>query len=125
MRFALIGCGGRGMSLLGDMLGIPGLEVVAVCDIVPEKVARAQAAATKAGQKSPEGYAKGERHFEELCRRGDLDLVYVATPWTWHVPMAVAAMEGGTHVGVEVPAAVTSRSAGGSSTSRRRRAATA
>jgi predicted dehydrogenase len=107
VRFALVGCGGRGMGLLHDILGIEGVEVKAVCDIVPEKVARAQAAVTKAGQKSPDGYAKGERHFEELCRRGDLDLVYVATPWSWHVPMAVAGMEGGAHVGVEVPAAVT------------------
>jgi predicted dehydrogenase len=107
VRFGLVGCGGRGMGLLGDVLGVPGVEVAAVCDIVAEKVARAQAAVAKAGQKAPDGYAKGERHFEELCRRGDLDLVYVATPWSWHVPMAVAAMEGGIHVGVEVPAAVT------------------
>jgi hypothetical protein len=107
VRFALVGCGGRGMGLLRDILGVPGVEVKAVCDIVPEKVARAQAAVTKAGQTSPEGYAKGERHFEDLCRRGDLDLVFVATPWSWHVPMAVAVLEGGAHAGVEVPAAVT------------------
>jgi hypothetical protein len=107
VRFALIGCGGRGMGLLRDILGVEGVLVKAVCDITPEKVARAQAAVTKAGQAAPEGYAMGERHFEELCRRGDLDLVYVATPWSWHVPMAVAALEGGAHVGVEVPAAVT------------------
>jgi hypothetical protein len=107
VRFALIGCGGRGMSLLRDILGVPGVEVKAVCDLVPEKVETAQAAVTKAGRPSPQGYARGERHFEELCRRGDLDLVYVATPWSWHVPMAVAVMEGGAHAGVEVPAAST------------------
>jgi hypothetical protein len=107
VRFGLIGCGGRGTSLLHDLLGVEGVEVKAVCDVVPEKVARAQAAVTKAGQKTPDGYARGDHHFEELCRRGDLDLVYVATPWSWHVPMAVAAMEGGVHVGVEVPSAVT------------------
>ena len=107
VRFALIGCGGRGSGLLRDILGVEGVLVKAVCDVVPEKVARAQQAVTKAGQPAPEGYAKGERHFEELCRRGDLDLVYVATPWSWHVPMAQAALEGGAHAGVEVPAAVT------------------
>jgi predicted dehydrogenase len=107
VRFGLIGCGGRGSGLLRDILGVEGVEVKAVCDVVPDKVARAQAAVTKAGQPAPEGYAKSERHFEELCRRGDLDLVYVATPWNWHVPMAVAALEGGAHAGVEVPAAVT------------------
>ena len=107
VRFALVGCGGRGTSLLHDVLGVQGVEVKAVCDVVPERVARAQAMVTKAGQPAPDGYAKGERHYEELCRRGDLDLVFVATPWRWHVPMAVAGMAGGAHVGVEVPAAVT------------------
>jgi hypothetical protein len=107
VRFALIGCGGRGTSLLGDVLHLPGVEVKAVCDVVPEKVARAQAAVEKAGQAKPDGYAAGDHDFEKLCRRGDLDLVYVATPWRWHVEMALSAMQGGAHVGVEVPPALT------------------
>jgi hypothetical protein len=107
VRFAIVGCGGRGTSLLHDILGVEGVEVKAVCDVVPERVARAQAMVAKAGQPAPDGYTKGERHFEELCGRGDLDLVFVATPWRWHVPMAIAGMAGGAHVGVEVPAAVT------------------
>jgi hypothetical protein len=107
VRFGLIGCGGRGSSLLRDVLGVPGVEVKAVCDVVPEKVQRAQAAVVKAGQPEPAGYTKGDHDFENLVKRGDLDLVYVATPWSWHVPMAVAAMQAGVHVGVEVPSAVT------------------
>jgi len=107
VRFGLIGCGGRGQSLLRDLLAVDGVEVKAVCDIVPEKIERAQDLVTKAGQAKPEGYGKGERDFENLCRRGDLDLIYVATPWNWHVRMALAVMEGGAHAGVEVPAATT------------------
>jgi predicted dehydrogenase len=107
VRLGLIGCGGRGTSLLHDLLGIEGVSVRAVCDIVPEKVAAAQAAVEKVEKPRPDGYTKGERDFENLCRRGDLDLVYVATPWNWHVPMAVAALEGGAHAGVEVPPAST------------------
>ncbi|MFC1502412.1 Gfo/Idh/MocA family protein [bacterium] len=42
-----------------------------------------------------------------LCERDDLDLVYTATPWEWHVPVCVAAMEAGKHAATEVPAAVT------------------
>ena len=106
VRFGLIGCGGRGSGLLRDVLGVPGVEVKAVCDVVPEKVARAQAAVVKAGQKEPAGYSKGDHDFENMVKRGDLDLVYVATPWNWHVPMAVAAMQAGVHAGVEVPSAV-------------------
>src|SRR5512144_2131148 len=107
VRFGLIGCGGRGSGLLHDLLGVPGVEVKAVCDVVPEKVQRAQAAVVKAEQKEPAGYTKGDHDFENLVKRGDLDLVYVATPWSWHVPMAVAALQAGVHAGVEVPSAVT------------------
>jgi predicted dehydrogenase len=59
------------------------------------------------GQKSPTTFANGERDFENLCRRDDIDFVYIATPWDWHVPMALAAMNNGKHTGVEVPAAIT------------------
>jgi glycosyl hydrolase family 109/GFO/IDH/MocA oxidoreductase family protein len=103
----LIGYGGRGTSLLGDLLGIPGVTVNAVCDLVKERVERAQAAVEKAGQKRPAGYFAGETDFENLVRRDDLDVIYIPTPWRWHVPMAVAAMEAGKHAFVEVPAATT------------------
>jgi predicted dehydrogenase len=95
------------MRLLGDLLAIEGVEVKAVCDIVTEKVEKARERVVEAGQARPEGYARGETDYERLCRRGDLDLVYIATPWNWHVRMAVAAMEGGAHAGVEVPVATT------------------
>ncbi len=107
VRVGLVGCGSRGPSHLADLLGIEGVEIRALCDVVPERVAQAQDRVEKAGRPRPEGYAKGEHDFERLCRRDDLDLVYVATPWRWHVPMALAAMAGGAHAAVEVPAAVT------------------
>jgi predicted dehydrogenase len=107
VRVGLIGHGGRGESLLHDLLGIPGVQVNAVCDLVKDRVAAAQAKVVKAGQKEPAGYSAGERDFENLVRRDDLDVVYIPTPWRWHVPMAVAAMEAGKHVFVEVPAAST------------------
>jgi len=107
VRVGLVGCGGRGQSLLGDLLGIEHVEIGAVCDIVAEKVERARQRTAKAGQALPEGYTSGERDYERLCRRDDLDVVYIATPWNWHVPMAIAAMESGRHAAVEVPAATT------------------
>ena len=125
VRIGLIGCGRRGLSHLGDLAGIEKVEIRAVCDVVPEQVAKAQSLIEKAGQRRPEGYAKGDHHFEELVRRDDLDLVYIATPWTWHVPMAVAALNAGKHVGLEVPAVGRSTSAGSSSRPRSGRAGTA
>ena len=61
----------------------------------------------KTGQRKPEGYSRGETDFRRLCGQEDLDLVYTATPWEWHVPVCLAAMNNGKHAATEVPAAVT------------------
>ncbi len=105
MRVAVIGVGGRGTSMLPIWLAVDGVQVTAVCDIVEDKVRHAQSLVEKAGQKTPAGYFHGEHDFENLCRRDDIDFVYIATPWEWHVPMALAALSHGKHCGTEVPAA--------------------
>ncbi|OGD24979.1 MAG: hypothetical protein A2Y56_05210, partial [Candidatus Aminicenantes bacterium RBG_13_63_10] len=61
----------------------------------------------EAGFDKPAGYSRGPRDFERLCETEDLDLVFNATPWEWHVPISVAAMRNGKHAATEVPAAVT------------------
>lgn len=105
-RLGFIGVGGRGTSLLEDLLA-SNAKVGAICDIVLDKAKHAQGLVEKAGQHAPELYTENEHAYEHLVARDDLDLVVVATPWQWHVPMAVAAMQKGKHVAVEVPAATT------------------
>ena len=105
-RIGIIGVGGRGTNLLENLLGA-NASVLAVCDVVPEKAAHAQSLIEKAGQKAPTLYTANNHSFESLVARDDLDLVLIATPWNWHVEMAVAAMKHGKHVAVEVPAATT------------------
>ena len=106
VRLGIIGVGGRGTSLLRDLLAVEGVEVKAICDLVPEKVEHAQKAVTDAGQPKPAGFSKGDHDFKNLNQL-DLDIVYIATPWNWHVPMAVDTMKNGKHAAVEVPAATT------------------
>lgn len=60
-----------------------------------------------AGRSPPAVYQRGPEDFRRLITRKDVDAVIIATPWEWHVPMAVAAMKAGKFPGVEVPAAVT------------------
>src|SRR3954470_4782129 len=105
-QMGLIGTGGRGTSLLGDLLAAD-VQVNALCDIVPEKAQHAQALVEKSGQKPPALYTNGDHAFEALVSREDLDLVVIATPWRWHTTMAVAVMEKGKHAFTEVPAATT------------------
>jgi len=106
VRLGIIGLGGRGTSLLRDLLAVDGVYVKAVCDLVPEKVEHAQKMVTDAGQPKPAAFTKGEWDFKNLNQL-DLDIVYIATPWNWHVPMAVDVMKNGKHAAVEVPAATT------------------
>jgi hypothetical protein len=107
VRIGFVGVGGMGTNHVHQLLKVPGADICAVCDIVPERVTRAQDLVEKAGQKRPTGYDRGPRDFERLCETEDLDLVITATPWEWHVPVCVAAMKAGKHAATEVPAAVT------------------
>jgi len=106
VRLGIIGVGGRGTSLLRDLLAVDGVDVKAICDLVPEKVAHAQKMVTDAGQPQPAAFTKGDQDFRNLTQL-ELDIVYIATPWNWHVPMALDAMKNGKHAAVEVPTATT------------------
>jgi hypothetical protein len=107
VRLGFIGIGGRGNSLLDNFSAIPQVEINALCDVVKEKVAKAQDKLERAGKPRPAAYDAGDFAFENLVKRDDIDMVIIATPWIWHVRMAVAAMKAGKHAAVEVPAART------------------
>ncbi|MFG2193978.1 Gfo/Idh/MocA family protein [Streptomyces sp. NPDC048639] len=109
VRIAIVGLGNRGGSMIDLFLAIPGVRVVALCDPVREKAEKAAAKVTAAGQPAPALYTKGDHDYEKLCERGDLDFVYVATPWEWHFDMAKSALLNGKHVGVECPVALEMR----------------
>src|SRR5215472_2386391 len=106
VRLGIIGVGGRGVSLLKDLLTVDNVDIKAICDIIPGKVEQAQKMVADRGQAKPVGLSKGDWGFKDLNQL-DLDIVYVATPWNWHVPMAVDAMRNSKHAATEVPAATT------------------
>jgi predicted dehydrogenase len=107
VRIAYVGVGGQGSSHVRNLLKIPGCRITAVCDIRSERTDWATEAITAAGQPAPKVYNRGPRDFERLCETEDLDLVYNATPWEWHVPIMLSAMKNGKHTATEVPAAMT------------------
>jgi predicted dehydrogenase len=106
VKVGFVGVGGMGSAHVQNYLMIDGVEVKAICDIVPAKVERAQKWVIEAGQPLPAGYSKGPRDFERMCETEDLDLVMTATPWEWHVPVCLSAMKNGKHAATEVPAAM-------------------
>lgn len=107
VRVGVVGVGSRGHFLVHTLLTLDGVDVIAVCDEIPERVTRAQQTVTAAGRPSPVGYDRGPTDYERLCAQQNVDLVIVATPWEWHARMCVAAMRSGKHAATEVPAAVT------------------
>jgi len=107
VRIGFVGVGSQGAAHVRNMLQIPGVRVTAVCDIVDERVKLMQKWVVEAKQREPAGYSRGPRDFERLCDAEDVDLVFNATPWEWHVPVCTAAMKNGKHAATEVPAAMT------------------
>ena len=107
VRFGIVGTGLRGRSVLSELLAIEGVKIVAVCDVVADKTARAVKMCTDAGQPAPAVYADGDHGFEQLVARDDIDFVYTATPWEWHVPVMLAALKRGKHCGSECPIGTT------------------
>ena len=106
VRIGYVGIGGMGSAHVENLLKIPGCRITAVCDVNPERTAWATKAITAAGHPAPAVYSRGPRDFERLCAEEDLDLVYNATPWEWHVPICLSAMKHGKHAVTEVPAAM-------------------
>lgn len=107
VRVGFIGVGHRGPAAVRRLSRIPKTKVVAICDVYEARVAKSAQDVMAAGHPQPAGYFGSEHIFKKLCERPDVNLVYVCTPWEWHVPMALYAMQCGKHVVVEVPIAMT------------------
>ena len=107
VRVGFIGLGMRGPGAVERWTHIPGTQIVALCDLLPERVESAQKILEKAGLPKAASYAGDEKAWKKLCERDDIDIVYIATDWKHHAEMGVYAMEHGKHVAIEVPAAMT------------------
>ena len=105
VRVAFVGLGMRGPGAVNRFCHIPGVEIVALCDYEAERAEKQQQYLRKAGL-APAAIYSGEKGYEELCKRDDIDLVYVATDWNHHFPVAKCAMENGKHTAIEVPSAM-------------------
>ena len=104
VRVGFIGLGMRGPDAVNRYSNIYRTSIKALCDKHADRVTKAQGILAANGRPSADEYV-GDSAWMELCRRPDIDLVYIATDWNNHVPMAVYALEQGKNVAVEVPAA--------------------
>ena len=107
VRIGFVGVGLQGGWHIKSFLQIDGVEIKAICDIDAPRAEEVASWVTDAGFAKPDLYTDGEMAWRKLCERDDIDLIFSATPWRWHVPVSVEAMRSGKHAAVEVPAAVT------------------
>ena len=105
VRVAFVGLGMRGPWAVMRFAHIPGVEIVALCDYEKGRAEAQQKFLREQGLKPADVYY-GEKGYEEVCKRADVDLVYVATDWNHHYPVAKCAMENGKHTAIEVPCAM-------------------
>jgi predicted dehydrogenase len=96
VRFAIIGTGVEGCSLLSATLPVPGIECVAAADLYDSRHIAAKEAL---GGKDIET----TREYRRLLDRKDIDAIICATPDHWHRHIVVAAAQAGKDVYCEKP----------------------
>ena len=104
VRIGFVGLGARGSAAVFRYTYLDGVEIKALCDLYPDHLDNARRYLAERGCPAADEYS-GEEGWKQLCERDDIDLVYIATGWQMHTPIAVYAMQQGKHVAIEVPAA--------------------
>ena len=95
LQIALIGSGGMGVADATTALTVPGIKLVAVCDLYDGRLAEAK--------KRWGNDIYTTRDYKEILERKDIDAVIIATPDHWHKDISIAAMNKGKAVYVEKP----------------------
>ncbi len=103
LRVAVVGVRGRGWNHVQGLQAQPGCEVVALCDVDSEVLAR-RAAECAAGTKDRAGFTvETTGDVRTLLKRDDVDAIAIATPNHTHAMLACWALDAGKHVYVEKP----------------------
>lgn len=95
LTLGFIGTGARAQEFMKDVLRLPGLEIVALCDAYKGRLERAVERTV--------GRAKVYANAAELLAAPGLDAVYIGTPDHWHKDHAIAALNAGKDVYIEKP----------------------
>jgi len=108
VRIALLGTGLRGQNHLELLLRKADVELVAICDVDDRMLTMAKDLISKSGKKMPQVYTGDNYAWKNLLEKEKLDGVIIATPWEWHKPMIMGALDNGLkYVATEVILGIT------------------
>jgi predicted dehydrogenase len=80
-----IAVGLRGQTHLEEMLKRDDVEIIAMADPDKGMMAAAQSLVLKYKRKAPKEYGNGPYDYRNLLKHTDIDAVFVASPWEWHL----------------------------------------
>jgi len=108
VNVAMIGMGRQAVQVnVVQLLGMPDVQVVAVCDVDAWRLQNAKRQVEQAyAQKAPTGSYTGclaYNDFREVLANRSIDGVMISTPDHWHVPISMEALEAGKDVSCEKP----------------------
>ena len=98
IRLAIIGTGGMAHAHSGNFMKIPGVKLVAACDVVEKK---AEEFAAKYGIPATGVFT----NVDKLLKSVKCDAVTIVAPDAWHAPIALKCIAAGKHVLCEKPLA--------------------
>ena len=98
IRAAVVGFNGRGRDHIEGLRKIPGVKIVALCDIDDKVLAHGVAEFAKRGEK-----VVGYKDVRKLLENKEIDVITIATPNHWHSLLTIWACQAGKDVYVEKP----------------------
>jgi predicted dehydrogenase len=109
VKLAIIGVGARGLNHLELVLRRQDVDLVAICDVEPRTLALAKDMINKTGKKMPQIFTGDNYAWKKMLEiKGGLDGVVIATPWEWHKPMIMGAIDAGLkYIATEVILGIT------------------
>jgi predicted dehydrogenase len=100
VRIAHIGLGGMGNNHMNWFADLPGVDIVALCDVDEDHL---NGTLKRLQEKHPGSKPDLYGDFRKVLERKDIDAITVATPDHWHAPIATLAFQAGKDVYGEKP----------------------
>jgi len=108
IRLGFIGLGRQSVYLVNGFNSIPGVKVVAGCDVYGIKCERFEQIVRDFQEESGQVVEiTTYHHYQDMLERKDIDAVVVASPDHWHALQVLDACRAGMHIYLEKPTTFT------------------